>query len=192
MAAVLFLDLFFSLIHKVEIYMRCVSGIHPQKFLALSRLLPVAPYLFPNYNDTVFVRLNYNESYTGANISALFTRLDIPLPAQLLPHISNDRFSTQPPGVRSYCLFGQGMNTTIAITYNSSDVTIPPVSSEIGPGDTIVGQRSLEICRGWQALQQQNVTVIPVPGLTHGEAPYLPSLFELWFASLMQPYNGGH
>lgn len=74
-------------------------------------------------------------------------------------------YSMTPPGVRTHCLYGTGVNTPDSFFYDSLPDKEPKVF--YGNGDGTVNLESALQCQRWVGQQEQKVMLYELPGSEH-------------------------
>ncbi|XP_039209444.1 phospholipase A2 group XV isoform X2 [Crotalus tigris] len=79
-------------------------------------------------------------------------------------------YSMTPPGVRTHCLYGTGVNTPDSFFYDSLPDKEPKIF--YGDGDGTVNLESALQCQKWIGQQEQKVILYELPGNEHIEMLY--------------------
>ncbi|XP_065181884.1 phospholipase A2 group XV-like [Sycon ciliatum] len=87
------------------------------------------------------------------------------------------------PGVRLYCMYGTGIDTTWAYNYETLDGSAP-TQEILGDGDGIVPLPSMQFCQDWVGKQSQPLVVKKLPKVEHTEAIQNKDVFQYIHAEI--------
>jgi hypothetical protein len=138
------------------------------------------PYPQSIYYNTSVIGLPQG-NFTLAQFRSLFAALPDKLNMTGRYETVQDLLTVTPPGVTTHCVNGYGVKTVGSIYFNKTDPTgVPPFDATFIDGDSVVDRYSLNQCQRWTSQQSQPITSMEIPGMIHGEAPFIPQVFAWW------------
>jgi len=140
-------------------------------------------FLLPDpsiFGKKVFLTLG-NKKYTAGDFPQLFTDLNSTTQLKETVAAVKPYQEMKPPGVRTVCVFGYGVQTTATFKQNSlsSNAT---VGMEDGDGTCLT--QGLSSCESWAKQQKQAVIVYPVFNMTHASEVRTPQTIRLLLKEL--------
>ncbi|PRP81300.1 group XV phospholipase A2-like [Planoprotostelium fungivorum] len=137
----------------------------------LARTWGSIPYLLPStdvFRDKVFVSVG-KVNYTIEDFPRLFN--DSGVPASVTDAWKRVRslqnLSKKPPGVKTNCVYGYGLDTQASFDRVDFKSTATPSTED---GDTTCLREALESCQDWKTKQKEPVILYPIFNMTHGGA----------------------
>merc|ERR1712025_303159 len=92
------------------------------------------------------------KEYTTANIGDFFKLLDVPNMAIMYEDVQSLTADLPDPGVKVFCWYGSGLETTDQVIYAGDPKTSKPYFNK-GFGDGTVNSKSLEACKDWPGVK---------------------------------------
>ena len=134
-----------------------ISWIKPQVFREGVRNWPAMIFMLPfpyddvngTHVDDTYITSS-NRSYKASDMGQAVLDAGLPDTAAILQSISQYRKSTTPPGVKTYCWYGHGIDTAASLSFTGSDLSdFDAMTVHMEDGDGTVQHSSLRVCEDW-------------------------------------------
>ncbi|VDM61573.1 unnamed protein product [Angiostrongylus costaricensis] len=156
----------------------------PSKLRAMQRSFTSSAFLFPStavWNHTDILASTDDKNYTVANVKEFFYDIKYSIGWEQYKVAGRLNGNLSAPGVKLHCLYGIGIETPKQFTWTRGYFPDYPPNVSNEDGDGTVNRRSAEVCRRWNATNNQGkpVTVHEILGAEHMAILHNPVATEI-------------
>ena len=149
-----------------------IPVVQPSTIRPLQRSLPSDYFLIPVPDHNVWsstepVVVTPDRNYTVYDYPSLFTDMQYSVGYSQYKVIPSLLTTLSPPNVDTYCYYGTGVPTPIALVYEEGEFPDVFPSTDMGNGDGIVNEVSLQACSIWKQTQSHKLNILSFPEIDH-------------------------